>query len=166
MRDVIRRAFGRGANPTLVPLPEPQKPKDPTGVPKMNDVMPRSIEDQLILPKMQKFMELAVTGILSMAATLALVTSLTPGHHAGAKPIVTLDADRAAAAFVRSPGIADLDEQGFTEAVTKFHSALLKEMLTYGAKTGTVVMSSASVFAGDVPDVTDLLTQAAIVRAK
>lgn len=122
------------------------------------------LEAQLILPKMQKFMELAVTGILSMAATLALVTSLGPAHKG--RPIVTLDADRAAAAFVRSPGIADLDEAAFSEAVTRFHSALLKEMLTYGEKTGSVVLSSTAVLAGPATDVTDLLTQAAIKRAK
>ena len=112
--------------------------------------------------KLQRFLELAVTGIISMAATLALVTALSPSHHQGAKPLVVLDADRAAEAFVRSPGISDLDEQAFGDAVTRFHGALLKEMLRYGAKTGTVVLSSSAVLAGDVTDVTDLLTQGAM----
>lgn len=112
--------------------------------------------------KLQRFLELAVTGIISMAATLALVTALSPSHNQGAKPLVILDADRAAETFVRAPGIADLDETAFVDAVTRFHGALLKEMLRYGAKTGTVVLSSAVVLAGEVPDVTDLLTQNAI----
>lgn len=111
---------------------------------------------------LQRFLELAVTGIISMAATLALVTALIPSHHQGAKPLVVLDADRAAETFVRSPGISNLDEQAFGDAVTRFHGALLKEMLRYGAKTGTVVLSSSAVLAGDVTDVTDLLTQSAI----
>lgn len=116
--------------------------------------------------KLQRFLELAVTGIITMAATLALVTALSPSHHTGAKPIVVLDADRAAATFVRSPGISDLDEAAFGDAVTRFHGALLKEMLRYGAKTGTVVLSSSAVLAGEVPDVTDLLTQNAMRSVK
>ena len=40
--------------------------------------------------------------------------------------------------------------------------SLLKEMLRYGAKTGTVVLSSSAVLAGDITDVTDLLTQGAM----
>lgn len=116
--------------------------------------------------KLQRFLELAVTGIISMAATLALVTALSPSHHAGSKPLAVLDADRAAETFVRSPGISDLDEQAFGDAVTRFHGALLKEMLRYGAKTGTVVLSNSAVLAGEVPDVTDLLTQNAIRRMK
>jgi hypothetical protein len=38
--------------------------------------------------------------------------------------------------------------------------------LTYGEKTGSVVLSSTAVLAGPATDVTDLLTQAAIKRAK
>lgn len=123
---------------------------------------PSKVGSGMDLPKMQRFMELAVTGILSMAATLALVTALSPGQGAGGKPVVVLDADRAAETFVRSPGIADLDEHSFGDAVTRFHGALLKEMLRYGAKSGRIVLSSSSVLAGDVADVTDLLTQNAL----
>ena len=127
---------------------------------------PPSLPEPSLTPQapqnLQRFLELAVTGIISMAATLALVTALSPSHHQGAKPLVMLDADRAAETFVRSPGISDLDEQAFGDAVTRFHGALLKEMLRYGAKTGTVVLSSSAVLAGDVTDVTDLLTQSAL----
>lgn len=112
---------------------------------------------------LMRYLELGVTGLVAVSVALVLFTVASPRP----KPAISfamLDPNIAVAKYLETPGVADLDEQAFGTAVTKFHQALEAEMQRYSAETGRVLLSGAVVFAGDVPDVTAKLTEAA--RAK
>ncbi len=48
--------------------------------------------------------------------------------------------------------------------MTEFHKALEVEMKQFSAESGRVLLSGSVVFAGEVPDVTDKLTSAAMAK--
>ena len=109
---------------------------------------------------LMRYLELGVTALVAISVALVLFTVASPRP----KPAISfamLDPNIAVAKYLETPGVADLDEQTFGTAVTKFHQALEVEMLRYSKETGRVLLSGAVVFAGDVPDVTTMLTDAA-----
>lgn len=110
-----------------------------------------------------RILELGVTSLVSVVLALVLFTVVAKPS----KPAIsfaTLDANIAMAKYLEAPGVTDLDEQAFGAAVTEFHKALEVEMKQFSVTTGRVLLSGSVIFAGDVPDVTTKLTEAAMAK--
>lgn len=108
-------------------------------------------------------LELGVTALVSVVLALGLFTMVAK-PSSPAISFATLDANIAVAKYLETPGVADLDEQAFGAAVTEFHKALEVEMKQFSTESGRVLLSGSVVFAGEVPDVTDKLTSAAMAK--
>lgn len=148
--DLAKAEAALGTAPAAQP-PETPAPSD------------RVADDPVVLAQpnaLMRYLELGVTALVAISVALVLFTVASPRP----KPAISfamLDPNIAVAKYLETPGVADLDEQSFGTAVTKFHKALEVEMQRYSKETGRVLLSGAVVFAGDVPDVTAMLTDAA-----
>ena len=159
LRGVLSAEDLAKAEAALAVPADSQKPNAPTDTP-LSATEPVAPSQPGSLMRM---LELGVTGLAAVAAALVLFTFVS----ARPKPAISfamLDPNIAVAKYLETPGVADLDEQAFGTAVTKFHQALEVEMQRYSKETGRVLLSGAVVFAGEVPDVTTMLTDAALAK--
>jgi hypothetical protein len=132
------------------------------------EVQPALVKPEGVSPdapsSFMRMLELGVTALVSVVVALVLVSLFGKPPAKPAISFAMLDANIAMAKYLETPGVADLDEQAFGAAVTEFHKALDAEMKQFSVTTGRVLLSGSVIFAGDVPDVTNTLTGAAMEK--
>lgn len=110
---------------------------------------------------------LVATGVLSCAATLYLVTAVTPAAPPPVGPQIALfDVDAAMARFIARPDIAALapDDPAFADAVRGFHTGLMAGFASYAARENRLLLSASTVLGGSAPDATAALVDAALAN--
>ncbi|ULB12505.1 TrbI F-type domain-containing protein (plasmid) [Cereibacter azotoformans] len=107
-----------------------------------------------------RVVELTLTGMGSVALTLAIVLASQPrGLPTG---IVTLDATEAVLSFIRAGG-KEMPDTDYEAAAKIYQADLEAAIADFAAEHSVIVVNSATVLAG-APDITHEVSQKALAR--
>lgn len=108
-----------------------------------------------------RFIELALTAMLSIAVTLAIVLATQPvGLPTG---IVTIDATEAVLRFIQAGG-REMSDADYEKVALGYQADLEAAIEEFARANGVIVVNSAAVLSG-AHDITGLVTERALARA-